>query len=110
MNVIQNIFQRFEIKYVISEAQRKTIEAALQSYMMPDAFGESVICNVYFDTPDYRIIRRSMEGPVYKEKLRLRSYGTAAPEDRIFCELKKNIKESSISEGCCCQTDLRNHE
>ena len=48
--------------------------------MKPDRFGKTTNCNVYYDTPDYRLIRTSLEKPVYKEKLRLRSYGPAAPE------------------------------
>lgn len=93
MNDIKNIFKRYEIKYRISESQRARIEQAMKEYMVPDEFGESTICNIYFDTPDSRIIRRSLEGPVYKEKLRLRSYGTAKPGDMIFCELKKKYKD-----------------
>ena len=49
----------------------------------------ATICNIYYDTPDFRIIRKSLEKPVYKEKLRLRSYGTAGAEDKVFVELKK---------------------
>lgn len=60
--------------------------------MVPDEHGESVICNLYYDTPDYRLIRASLEKPVYKEKLRLRSYGTAQPGGNVFLELKKKYK------------------
>lgn len=45
--------------------------------MRPDIYGESTVCSVYYDTPDFRLIRASLEKPVYKEKLRLRSYGLA---------------------------------
>ena len=31
--------------------------------------------HIYFDTPDAQLIRASLDKPVYKEKLRLRSYG-----------------------------------
>ncbi|MBP5281933.1 MAG: polyphosphate polymerase domain-containing protein, partial [Lachnospiraceae bacterium] len=47
------------------------------------------IMNVYYDTPDYRLIQRSLEKPAYKEKLRVRSYGTADMDDKVFVELKK---------------------
>ena len=86
------IFQRHEMKYLVTEAQRAALEAAFRDTMVPDPYGESTVCNVYYDTPDCRLIRASLEKPVYKEKLRLRSYGPAAPESRVFLELKKKFQ------------------
>ena len=57
--------------------------------MRPDIYGESTVCSVYYDTPDFRLIRASLEKPVYKEKLRLRSYGPAQADQPVFLELKK---------------------
>jgi len=57
--------------------------------MVLNQFGRSTICNIYFDTPDCRLIRASLEKPVYKEKLRLRSYGVPGQDDQVFIELKK---------------------
>ena len=86
------IFQRHEMKYLVTDAQRAALEAAFADAMVPDPYGESTICNVYYDTAEYRLIRASLEKPVYKEKLRLRSYGPAAPESRVFLELKKKFQ------------------
>lgn len=60
--------------------------------MLPDKYGETVVRNIYFDTPDYRLIRRSIEKPEYKEKLRLRSYKKADADSIVFAELKKKYK------------------
>ena len=60
--------------------------------MIGDSFGRSTICNIYMDTPEYLMIRRSIDRPVYKEKLRLRSYGLATPDSRVFLELKKKYE------------------
>ena len=60
--------------------------------MVPDEHGESTICNIYYDTADYRLIRASLEKPAYKEKLRLRSYGVTEPGGEVFLELKKKYK------------------
>jgi len=87
--MIETIFQRHELKYLITETQRRELEAAFAQTMAPDPYGESTVCNVYYDTPDYRLIRASLEKPVYKEKLRARSYGPASPEGESFLELKK---------------------
>lgn len=67
----KSIFKRHELKYLVSAEQREFIESEFARYMIPDEHGESTICNIYYDTPDFRLIRRSLEKPVYKEKLRL---------------------------------------
>ncbi len=64
----------------------------MAQYMRPDAYGKSRINSLYFDTPDHRLIRRSLEKPIYKEKLRVRSYGTATPDSTVFVELKKKYR------------------
>ena len=86
-----NIFERSEIKYTVNDFQRAALLSALKDDLEPDPHGESTICNIYYDTPDFRLIRHSLEKPVYKEKLRIRSYGPAAPEQKIFLELKKKF-------------------
>ncbi len=87
-----NIFERHELKYLVNSKQRSILEQAMQEYMVPDEYGESTICNIYFDTPNYRLIRRSLEKPVYKEKMRLRSYGPASSDQDVFLELKKKYQ------------------
>lgn len=88
----QNIFERHEIKYLVTREQKKKIMNAIFEHMKGDQYGKSTICNIYFDLPDYYLIRRSLEKPVYKEKLRVRSYGVATPDDTVFVELKKKYK------------------
>ena len=84
-------FKRFEIKYLIDEEQMALVQEALDKYMVPDPHGESTICNIYYDTPDFRLIRTSLEKPKYKEKLRLRSYGQVEKDQKVFLELKKKF-------------------
>ena len=87
-----NVFQRRELKFLLNPQQHEAIEDALHSRMIPDAHGVNTICNLYYDTADYRLIRHSLEHPVYKEKLRLRCYGDAAAGGDVFLELKKKYK------------------
>lgn len=87
-----NIFQRREIKFLVDARQRAILEQAFRGRMAPDPHGESTICNIYYDTPDYRLVRASMEKPIYKEKLRMRSYGRVSSEGLVFLELKKKYK------------------
>lgn len=88
-NQIQTCFERYEKKYRITAAQQQALLAGMQPYMTADAYGEYTICNIYYDTDDWRLIRASLEKPVYKEKLRVRSYGTPTPDGKVFVELKK---------------------
>ncbi|WP_352399783.1 polyphosphate polymerase domain-containing protein [Anaerotignum sp.] len=85
-------FERKEVKYFISYQQRGELSALIERYMSPDTFGKSTIMNIYYDTDDKQFIRHSMEKPVYKEKLRVRSYGTPTPDSTVFVELKKKYK------------------
>ncbi len=88
----QTTFKRYEIKYLITAKQKQKIIEAMQTYMQEDSFGRSTICNIYYDTPDSILIRRSLEKPVYKEKLRVRSYGRAKADTEVYVELKKKYK------------------
>ena len=87
----QMIFKRFEIKYMIDEAVFEKLMEVMDGYMIADEHGRSTVCSLYYDTPKHLLIRRSLEHPVYKEKLRLRSYGVAKPSDMVFVELKKKF-------------------
>lgn len=87
----QMIFKRFEIKYMIDEAVFEKLMEVMDGYMIADEHGRSTVCSLYYDTPKHLLIRRSLEHPVYKEKLRLRSYGLAKPSDTVFVELKKKF-------------------
>ncbi len=84
-----DIFKRREIKFLVDSRQRALLEQAFLGRMLPDPHGESTVCNIYYDTPDFRLVRASLEKPVYKEKLRMRSYGRALESEPVFLELKK---------------------
>jgi SPX domain protein involved in polyphosphate accumulation len=82
-------FKRREIKYLLEEEQYEQLKSRLQERLVADSHGKSTICNIYYDTPDFRLIRQSLEKPMYKEKLRLRSYGVPSADSQVFVELKK---------------------
>lgn len=92
MDDFQMTFKRYEIKYLLDEKTYLELRKRLEGKMVVDQYGEKTVCNIYFDTPDSRLIRTSLEKPVYKEKLRLRSYGTPERNSTVFVELKKKYK------------------
>ena len=83
------VFRRKEQKYLMDEAQTEAVKKAMLLHMNPDRYAFSAIRNVYYDSPDFRLIRRSLEKPEYKEKFRIRSYGETDDDTRVFLELKK---------------------
>lgn len=88
----QMTFKRYELKYLLTRREKEKNLCSMAPYMKLDKYGRTTIRNIYFDTDTYRLIRRSLEKPIYKEKLRVRSYHTAGSEDSVFVELKKKYK------------------
>ena len=106
----KKIFKRYELKYLLSEEQAAGLCRIMKAYMRPDEFGRSRVGSIYFDTADHLLIRRSIERPVYKEKLRIRYYGGRTAPSQMFLELKKKYDhvvykrrltvEEFLQEGC----------
>ena len=88
---IQTTFKRYELKYLLTMQQYRAVMRAMEPYMRLDAYGRTTIRNIYFDTDTYRLIRRSIEKPAYKEKLRIRSYERVTENGTVFVELKKKF-------------------
>lgn len=88
----QTVFKRYEIKFFLTEEQCSMLKSLMIDHMSEDEYGKSIIRNIYFDTPSYLLIRNSIDKPVYKEKIRLRSYGVTGPDTTVFLELKKKFK------------------
>ena len=91
MSSIQNSFQRVEQKYLLTPSQYEALRRGMASRVKPDVYSRYTICSIYCDTPDFAIVRNSLSKPVYKEKLRLRSYGVPGSRDTAFVELKKKF-------------------
>ena len=85
-------FERKEKKYLITTEQCAAIKAGLAEHMRLDDYGATRIDSLYLDTPDRSLICRSLEKPLYKEKLRIRSYGPFSEADTVFVEIKKKFK------------------
>ena len=63
----QTTFERYEIKYLLDAQQKEQLLRAMRGRMQLDQFGRSTIRNIYYDTDTFRLIRRSLEKPTYKE-------------------------------------------
>lgn len=89
---VTTVFERTEKKYIITAKQKQELLERINEKVCSDKYGESTVCSLYFDTDDFRLIRNSIDKPVYKEKLRLRSYFVPTDDSKVFLELKKKYK------------------
>ena len=89
---IISVMKRYELKYYLNEEQLQFFMSKLNGYMKVDKYGLTTIASLYFDTPDFRLINKSIEKPNFKEKLRLRSYGLAKDDSPLFLEIKRKCE------------------
>ena len=92
MATAADTFQRKEKKYLITMEQARAMKEGLASHMRLDDYGRTRIDSLYLDTPSHDLISRSLEKPIYKEKLRIRSYGPFSEARTVFVEIKKKFK------------------
>lgn len=90
--MVSYVFKRYENKYILTPEQYETILREVEKRMDPDEFGETTIQSLYYDTPTCLLIRNSILKPKYKEKIRVRSYGLATPDSKVYLELKRKSK------------------
>ncbi len=91
MSYIQS-FRRYENKYLLSPKQAEDFLRVAEGKILPDEYGAYTIRNLYLDTEDFYFIEHSLDKPVYKEKLRLRSYGDIEDGNQVFLEIKKKYR------------------
>lgn len=92
MATFTDTFERKEVKYRLNAAQHRAVLEALEGRMAADEYGRTRITSLYMDTPRRDLIARSLEKPLYKEKLRVRWYGTPKSSERVYVEVKKKYK------------------
>lgn len=91
---MNDVFNRVEKKYILNKEQYEKLKKTIDKYMDLDPYHNSIytIASVYLDTDNFELIRKSMDKPIYKEKVRLRSYGTPNLNSTVFLEIKKKYK------------------
>lgn len=91
----QKTFDRVEKKCLITAEQKEQMLSVIRQNMQKDNYFKSEVFNIYFDTDNYDLIIQSIEQPMFKEKLRARSYGGF---DKVFFEIKTKLcgKDSNV--------------
>jgi hypothetical protein len=85
-----SVFARQEKKYLLAPGASEKLLFLLGTDLELDGYGPTLISNIYLDTPEHLLVRRSIEKPDFKEKLRIRTYGNVLSDAHpAFLELKK---------------------
>ena len=92
---METIIDRYEQKYLLSKKEYNSLIKYIDDYLVKDKYFMETIYNVYFDNDDYELINRSIEKPIYKEKVRMRSYYKTDNDTNIFLEIKKKYEDNS---------------
>ena len=90
---MNDIFRRVEKKFILNKSQYIKLKKMIADYMQEDKYGKSTICNIYFDTNQYDLIRHSITKPYYKDKIRLRSYNVPNKDSKVYLEIKRKCDE-----------------
>ncbi len=83
-----NRFQRYEKKFHLHKETYQSMLEELHGHIVEDDYHSYTISNVYYDNEDNKIIRHSISKPVFKQKLRIRSYDN----ENLFFEIKKKYR------------------
>lgn len=78
------IIDRMEQKYFVSFENYKKLMKRIEDKLVKDKYFDERIYNIYFDNDEYEFITKSLDKPLYKEKVRLRSYSKASPDTHVF--------------------------
>ena len=87
-----SVMKRYELKYILTKEQLEYFKEKIDEYMKVDKYGLTSIASLYYDTPDFNLVTKSIEKPKYKEKIRLRSYGLAKENTPVFLEVKRKLE------------------
>jgi hypothetical protein len=91
-------FQRYEQKYLLNGFQYHAVLSIMDGFACPDEYGQSTVYSIYYDNDNFEIAGKVSVKSVYKEKLRLRSYGIPRAGDTVYLELKKKINGLSYKQ------------
>lgn len=88
--MIKEVFRRVEIKYILEPGEFKKLLAMIAPFIKEDRYFKATNCSIYYDTDERYLAIHSMEAPLYKEKVRVRSYNVPESlDDAVFIEIKK---------------------
>jgi len=94
------LFNRYELKYILTQPQKEAFTRILPKYLKPDEegdrYGRYQVTSLYYDTEDYKAYWDKVEGHKFRRKVRIRVYGSqeVTPETASFVEIKQRINKA----------------
>ena len=92
---MNSVISRYEVKYYISFDTYHKLMNSINEYLVRDKYYYETIYNLYFDNDYFELINNSIDKPIYKEKIRLRSYSKVNNDTKVFLEIKKKYNNNS---------------
>ena len=92
---MDSVISRYEVKYCISFDTYHKLMKCINEYLVRDKYYYETIYNIYFDNDYFELINKSIDKPIYKEKIRLRSYSNVNSNTKVFLEIKKKYNNDS---------------
>ena len=92
---MNSVISRYEVKYCISFDTYHNLMNSINEYLVRDKYYYETIYNLYFDNDYFELINNSIDKPIYKEKIRLRSYSKVNNDTKVFLEIKKKYNNNS---------------
>ena len=78
-------------KYILDEEKYNALMEKLDGKLDHNEFPNSTILNIYLDNSNYDLAIKSIQKPVFKEKVRLRSYNVPNKDSTLYLEVKGKI-------------------
>jgi hypothetical protein len=96
---------RYELKYLIPHSMALRVREFVQQYLELDEFGVGMpnlsypVHSLYYDTEDWKIYWRTINGDKNRFKLRVRFYNDS-PKTPVFWEIKRRMKDVILKQRC----------
>ncbi|SHE23403.1 hypothetical protein BPUTEOMOX_863 [methanotrophic endosymbiont of Bathymodiolus puteoserpentis (Logatchev)] len=102
-HTLPSILERYELKYLIPWEYVEPITDFLSLYCSLDYYSEKAtddnnfykVTSLYFDTPNYELLRQRIEGKATRFNMRVRAYGDGEKAP-YFLEIKNRIGISGV--------------
>ncbi|MCC5849505.1 MAG: polyphosphate polymerase domain-containing protein [Verrucomicrobia bacterium] len=106
--------ERFELKYHVTEQASARIRNCLKSRLAPDRNAGSSksmgypVYSIYFDSRDFELRQRTLNGDRNRYKLRMRYYDLEA-DSPVFLEIKRRQGHAILKERCAITREAADH-
>lgn len=89
-------FERKEMKYLLNVRQKEQLMKAISDWIVQDPYSPYTVSSAYLDFPSDLLMKRNMEKPAYRRKVRIRCYGEFERNSTCYLETKNKYKGITV--------------